>query len=113
MSTNTTYKATKFTIQDQKFSLKFAKNNGDDVAGRLYEGDDGMLRFEGDAQESSKVFFDLVCARNNGEVFRLTNKVKQLESDNESLNLTIENLSLFEIFTLKIKKLLNKEEKDR
>ena len=108
METHVAHKTAKFAKQEQKFSLKFENNNGTHVAGHLYEGDDGMLRFEGDAQESSKVFFDLVCARNNGEVLRLRKKVNQLQSDNESLNSTIESLSVFEIFTLKINRLINK-----
>jgi hypothetical protein len=51
-------------FKPEKFVISFHGDSGKDL-GKLTENDDGELVFEGNADESAKVFFDAVVRVNN------------------------------------------------
>lgn len=72
-------------FEPQKFSMTF------NSLGRLYEGDDGILRFDGDVDESATIFFNYLCKSTNSQAAKMTNDVELLREAAKGMIYAIEN----------------------
>lgn len=72
----------KFFKLKQKLSLTLGSSEG---IGKLYESDDGLLHFDGNVDESAKVFFEHFCELNNTSIARASKENNQLQQDKAEL----------------------------
>ena len=72
----------KFFKLKQKLSLTLGSSEG---IGKLYESDDGLLHFDGNVDESAKVFFEHFCELNNTSIARASKENNQLQQDKADL----------------------------
>lgn len=72
---------------------KFKFILGSEDTGKLYEGDDGLLYFDGKVDESAKIFFEYLCNINNTHIAITRNENRQLQHDKEELVEVLSTLS--------------------